>query len=222
MPTPRIANLDAFKEKDRQREEEKKKEKELKKLKPKVNHIKKGSAAPNALEEGVKMERIAFWLDGMRQSKPMDVLTKEFVEQHCPYSKNPVTLANNYKREAMKYLEENLVKSADKFRAVQMDRLEDLYRRCLDRENFKVAKDIIDTMNKLMGMYKQDQIMIQPVTHFSFGDEQLTNFSIPQLVVPEDYVPEPEPVEDDEEEFEEAEDAVKYLTDGEEEEDVGF
>lgn len=224
---PRIMDLDAARAKDREKAEKKEREKEERaKERAQSRHNvvhpdRSGSKNPNALSEEVKKERIAFWLDGMRQSKPMDVLTREFTERFCPESKNPVSLANSYRREALKYLEENLVSSAGKFRAVQMDRLETLYQRCLERENFKVALSVIDTMNKLMGVYKAEQVLVTPVTQFNFGDEALQMARIPTLVVPEGYVPQPEP-EENEESFEEAEQAVGYLSDNEEEEDVGF
>lgn len=218
---PRVTDLSGYRELDLKREQEKKEKREAAKQKPKVYPDRRGSKSNTALPEPIKKERIAFWLDGMRQSKPMDVLTKEFTEKFCPESKNPVSLAKSYKAMALKYLEENLVSNAGRFRAVQMDRLEGLYQRCLERENFKVALSVIDTMNKLMGVYKADQVLVAPVTQFNFGDESMTMAQIPTLVVPPGYVPPPE-VEEEEENFEEAENAVEYLSDNEAEEDVGF
>lgn len=218
---PRTMDLDRYKELDQERAKEKKAKREIAKQKPRAHRDMTGSNNPAALPETVRKERIAFWLDGMRQSKPMDVLTQEFTEQLVPYSKDPIQLAKKWKGEALKYLEENLVSNAGRFRAVQMDRLENLYQRCIDRENFKVALSVIDTMNKLMGMYKAEQVLVAPVTQFNFGDESLTMAPIPTLVLPEGYVPPPE-VEEEEDNFEEAEEAVEYLSDKEEEEDVGF
>lgn len=218
---PRTADLDRYKELDQERANQRKEKRELAKQKPKVYPDRSGSNNNAALPEVVRKERIAFWLDGLRQSKPMDVLTREFTEKMVPFSKDPIQLAKHWKSEALKYLEENLVSNAGKFRAVQMDRLEGLYQRCVERENFKVALSVIDTMNKLMGVYKADQVLVAPVTQFNFGDEAMTMAQIPTLVVPPGYVPPPE-AEEEEPAFDEAEEAVGYLSDNNEEEDVGF
>ena len=202
----------------RELDKERKEKAALERKKPRRKPGTKKGQNPLALSEVEHKERISFWLDGMRKGKPMDVLTDEFCKRFKPDSKDPLSIAKKSKAAALKWLEENLVSNAGRFRAAQMDRLEDLYQRCLERENYKVALSIIDTMNKLMGVYKAEAVLVQPITQFNFGDESIAAMpAVPTLVVPDGYIAPPDQ-DDEEQEFQEAEDAVEYLADNEEDE----
>lgn len=71
--------------------------------------------------------------------------------------------------EALKKQKENMAKYVVE---QQVLRLENILKMALERNDYKAANSIIDTMNKTLGVYNiKQEVTIQPITHFSFGND---------------------------------------------------
>lgn len=143
---------------------------EMKKA-PKEAYIKNtpnGGGSPLTPQEQV--ERLNYWIQGMTQAKPMGELIAGFLSAYNLHNKGA---AMYWRNRALDYLCSTQVEDMDKFKAVQRERLTDLYKRCIDAGQFKTAESVLDTLNKLMGVYKQDNVIVAPITQFNFGDERI-------------------------------------------------
>lgn len=118
-----------------------------------------------------QLQRLNYWLKGMTEAKPMAELIKGFMEEYGAKTKQ---VCMYWRNRALEYLTSTQDKDIEHFRAVQQERLTDLYKRCLEANQLKTAESVLDTLNKLMGVYKQDNIIVAPVTQFNFGDEKIT------------------------------------------------
>lgn len=121
-----------------------------------------------------QVERLNYWIQGMTQAKPMGELITGFMSL---YHLNNRQAALYWRNRALEYLSSTQVKDIDNFKAVQRERLTDLYKRCIDAQQFKTAESVLDTLNKLMGVYKQDNVIVAPITQFNFGDEKQINIA---------------------------------------------
>lgn len=117
-----------------------------------------------------RVRRLNYWIDGMKRAVPTGELIEGFLERFDVH--NPQA-ALYWRNNALKYLSSTQAKDIESFKAVQCERLTDLYRRCLEARQFKTAQSVLDTLNKTMGVYKQDNVIIAPVTQFNFGDERV-------------------------------------------------
>ena len=114
-------------------------------------------------------ERLNFWLSGMTNAVPTMELVGEFIDRYNVKSREA---ALYWRNRALQYICSTQTKDIDHFKAMQAERLNDLYRRCLEANQFKTAESVLDTLNKLMGVYKQDTVIVAPITQFNFGDER--------------------------------------------------
>lgn len=117
-----------------------------------------------------RVRRLNYWIDGMTRAVPTGELVEGFLERFDVHNRQA---ALYWRNNALKYLSSTQAKDIEGFKAVQCERLTDLYRRCLEAHQFKTAQSVLDTLNKTMGVYKQDNVIIAPVTQFNFGDERM-------------------------------------------------
>lgn len=106
-----------------------------------------------------------YYFDGFKRGVNTTKLISEFAEKYG-VEKSTALLWRNKSLEAMSFY---AVKDADQIRTIQMERLEHIYNMAVEARQLKTAQSILDTMNKLAGLYKENNIIINPVTEFSFG-----------------------------------------------------
>lgn len=77
-----------------------------------------------------------------------------------------------WRKKAMQEIEKRRERSAQEIVNKQMLRLDNILQMALDRNDYKAANQIIDTMNKTLGVYNvKQEVTVQPITHFSFGND---------------------------------------------------
>lgn len=118
-----------------------------------------------------RADRIAYFLDLMKCGYGQREAQKMFM-QHFQCSKG---CAVNYRKEALEVLERYTIKDCEKMRSQQIMRLEGLLTQAIANEDLKTANSIIDTINKVAGLYnKPPEVVVAPVMSFSFGDDKTT------------------------------------------------
>ena len=144
---------------------------------PSTGEIKKAPKGAYINENGMssltpleQAERLNFWIDGMTKARPVGELLSEFIER---YNLGSRQAAMYWRNRALDYLASTQIRDIDKFKAVQRERLTDLYKRCVEAQQYKTAESVLDTLNKLMGVYKQDNVIVAPITQFNFGDDKI-------------------------------------------------
>ena len=115
--------------------------------------------------EGKQVAYYRYYMDGFKRGVNTSKLIDEFVEKYG-VDKRTALIWRNKTLEALSFY---AVKDADQIRNIQMERLEHIYNLAVEARQLKTAQSILDTMNKLAGLYKENNIIINPVTEFSFG-----------------------------------------------------
>ena len=83
--------------------------------------------------------------------------------------------AVKFRKEALEVLDRYTIKDCEKMRSQQIMRLEGLLTQAIENEDLKTANSIIDTINKVAGLYnKPPEVVVAPVMSFSFGDDKTT------------------------------------------------
>ena len=119
------------------------------------------------VSECVQLEYFRYFIEGFKKGTPTSQLVTDFTEKFGASR----DVAQVWRNKALEALSHYAVKDAEQVRAVQMERLEHIYSMAVEARQLKTAQSILDTINKLMGLYKDTTMIIQPVTEFKFGDD---------------------------------------------------
>lgn len=118
-----------------------------------------------------KADMTAYFLDLLKVGHSQREAVKLFIEKYkCSYN-----VAYRCRNEALEVLDKYTIKDCEKLRSQQIMRLENLLVKAIDNEDLKTANSIIDTINKVAGLYnKAPDVVVAPVLSFSFGDDKTT------------------------------------------------
>lgn len=83
----------------------------------------------------------------------------------------PEKRARDIRKIALKQIQDMVLDDAEAFREKQINRLDNLLQKAIDKKDLKTANKIIDTMNKTAGLYRDTNVTVAPVLQFQFGDE---------------------------------------------------
>ena len=118
-----------------------------------------------------RADRIAYFLDLMKCGYGQREAQKMFMK-HFQCSQGT---AVKFRKEALEVLDRYTIKDCEKMRSQQIMRLEGLLTQAIENEDLKTANSIIDTINKVAGLYnKPPEVVVAPVMSFSFGDDKTT------------------------------------------------
>ena len=83
----------------------------------------------------------------------------------------PLDKAREMRKIALKQIQDMVLDDAEAFREKQINRLDNLLQKAIDKGDLKTANKIMDTMNKTAGLYRDTSVTVAPVLQFQFGDE---------------------------------------------------
>lgn len=119
-----------------------------------------------ALSPVDKAKRFEAVLQLVKKGMPAMEIDKHIAEEYgvCEHT------AQTWRSKAMSLLNEYVIKDAETIRSQQMLRLEGILNKAIENNELKTANSIIETMNKVAGLYNQkpDNI-IAPVISFKFS-----------------------------------------------------
>lgn len=118
--------------------------------------------------EAIQVSYFRFYMEGFKKGVNTTALIEQFMDKYG----TDRSCALKWRNKALEALSQYAVKDAEKIRGVQMERLEYIYNLAVENHQLKTAQSILDTMNKLMGLYKDSTVIVQPVTQFNFGDDK--------------------------------------------------
>ena len=118
--------------------------------------------------EGKQVSYFRFYMEGFKKGVNTTALIEQFMDKFGTERRDAVIWRNK----ALEALSQYAAKDAEQIRGVQMERLEYIYNLAVENHQLKTAQSILDTMNKLMGLYKDSTVIVQPVTQFNFGDDK--------------------------------------------------
>lgn len=87
------------------------------------------------------------------------------------YPEVPLSKAQDLRKIALKQIKDMVLADAEAFREKQINRLDNLLQKAIDKGDLKTANKIMDTMNKTAGLYRDTNVTVAPVLQFQFGDE---------------------------------------------------
>lgn len=119
--------------------------------------------------------------EGLSRKAIMDIMEEEWNVDRCAAATMMSFVLNQ--------LVETSEKEKERGRAVYLERLEELYRNCIERNDVQNALKVMEQMAKARGFYN-DTTVLAPVMNFKFGSEPET----PKA----DFVVEPKEIEDTE------------------------
>lgn len=93
---------------------------------------------------------------------------KKFNEE---FPEVPMNKARDMRKIALKQIKDMVLADAEAFREKQINRLDNLLQKAIDKGDLKTANKIMDTMNKTAGLYRDTNVTVAPVLQFQFGDE---------------------------------------------------
>lgn len=128
------------------------------------------------VEERIQLKYFRYYIKGFREGIPTSKLVADFSTEFGTSR----DVAQVWRDKALEALSHYAVKDAEQVRSIQMERLEHIYNLAVERQQLKTAQSILDTMNKLMGLYKDTTMIIQPVTEFNFGGDDNKTIRITQ------------------------------------------
>lgn len=118
--------------------------------------------------EAEQLKIYRFYLEGFKTGTPTSQLVADCMEK---FGMSRET-AHNWRDRALDALSHYMLRDVEQIRAVQLERLEHIYNLSVQARQYKTAQSILDTMNKVMGLYKDSTVIVQPVTEFKFGDDK--------------------------------------------------
>lgn len=126
-------------------------------------------------------ERVKFILDGMARGRRDADIREDFIKH---FDLSYVTIHSKersyqlWRNKAEKALAKWAVGDIDKVRQKQMMRLDYLLEKLIEREDYRGAKEVIETQNKLMNLYDKGTVILPIMTEFKFGEGFEPNFVI--------------------------------------------
>lgn len=108
------------------------------------------------------------WFELLGQGYNAVAGAKKFQED---FPEVPLSKAQDLRKIALKQIKDMVLADAEAFREKQINRLENLLQRALDKGDLKTANKILDVLNKTAGLYRDTNVTVAPVLQFQFGDE---------------------------------------------------